>query len=61
MDIEKNTQEKDIQRFSKDAFLNSKEYSARKDLIMTLLDENSLYSKEEANKIIEKYLKGRVK
>lgn len=43
-------------KYPKSAFLKSKDYASKKDLITTLLDENIEYSKDETNKIIDTYL-----
>lgn len=58
---EKVEENNDVQKFSKEAFLKSNEYLSRKDLVTTLLDENTLYSKNEVNSLIEKYLKKEMK
>ena len=43
-------------KFYKEQFLKSETYKNKKDLINTLLEDNVLYSKEDVDKIIKKYL-----
>lgn len=49
------------QRFSKGQLLGSERFSGRRDLLTALLSEEKVYSVFEAEKIIEKFLKGKVK
>ncbi|MBD5082134.1 MAG: hypothetical protein HDT44_10290 [Ruminococcaceae bacterium] len=49
------------QRFSKWQLLGSERFSGRRDLLTALLSEEKVYSVFEAEKIIEKFLKGKVK
>ena len=49
------------QRFSKGQLLGSERFSGRRDLLTALLSEEKAYSVFEAEKIIEKFLKGKVK
>ena len=44
--------------FTKEQFLNSKTYRQHRDLISVVLDGHKAYTKEEVNKIINKYKKG---
>lgn len=44
--------------FTKEQFLNSKTYRQHRDLISVVLDGSKAYTKEEVNKIINKYKKG---
>ena len=48
-------------KFSKNAFLKSESYKKHKDLLATILKDNESYSKSEVNKMVEDYLKGKVK
>lgn len=48
-------------RFDKAQLLTSKKYASRKDLIGVLLAENTTYTTDEVDALIEKYLKGQVK
>ena len=45
--------------FSKDAFLKSKSFKDKKDLLFVLLQNDKRYSKEEVYSIIDNYLKRR--
>jgi len=51
---------KENDKFSKKQLLKSNYYKDKKDLINALLNDNEYYSKDEANKIIDNYLKGSV-
>lgn len=48
-------------KYTKDQLLACAKYSARKDVMDALLDENKKYSKAEADTLLEKYMKGKVK
>lgn len=50
-----------VPRFAKAQLLASKKYASRKDLIGVLLAENTTYTTDEVDALIEKYLKGQVK
>ncbi len=43
-------------KFYKEQFLKSNLYKNKKDLINTLLKDNQMYSKNDVEKIIKKYL-----
>lgn len=47
--------------YTKQSFLKSKNYKDKKDLISVLLDDNKSYTKDDVNKLIDGYLKRRVK
>ena len=47
--------------YSKRQFLNSEKYKKHRDLINVLLENNKFYSKTEDNKLIDNYLKGKVR
>ncbi len=49
------------QRFSKRQLLASERFSGRRDVLAALLSEKGEYSVFEAEKIIEKFMKGKVK
>ncbi len=49
------------QTFTLDQLLASKKFSSRKDLLKAVLSENERYSVSEAEKNIEKFMKGKVK
>ena len=47
--------------YSKRQFLNSEKYKKHRDLLSILLDDNKFYRKSEVNKLIDNYLKGKVR
>lgn len=47
-------------KFTKSQIVNSKKYRIRKDLINALLDEDKLYSFDEVDKLINKFMKSKV-
>ena len=49
------------QKFSKGQLIGSERFSGRRDLLTAMLSEEKMYSVFEAEKIIEKFLKGKVK
>lgn len=49
------------ERFSKAQFLRSKKYAALTDFLKVLLEDGRTYTKAEAEKIIDGYMKGSVK
>lgn len=50
-----------VQRFTKKALYESKKYREQKDLLEALLDDNTEYSHEEADTLINEYLNKEVK
>ena len=49
------------QKFYKGQLIGSERFSGRRDLLTALLSEEKMYSVFEAEMIIEKFLKGKVK
>ena len=47
-------------KFTKFQIVNSKKYRIRKDLVNALLDEDKLYSFDEVDKLINKFMKSKV-
>ncbi len=47
--------------YTKQSFLKSEKYKDKKDLISVLLDDNKSYTKTDVNRLIDSYLKRRVK
>jgi len=45
--------------FSKAQFLSSEAYRDRRDLVMTLLEDERMYSKEEVERILDEFLNRR--
>lgn len=48
------------EKFTKGQIVNSKTFVDNKDLLNAVLNENKSYSKQEVNKIVENYRKGKV-
>lgn len=51
----------DILKYSKDQFMATKKYTGQRDLLSFLLDENTMYSFDEVDKVIEKFLESEAK
>lgn len=47
--------------FTKEQLLNSNDFSNRKDILMSLVNDKETITKEEAEKRITKFMKGKVK
>nr|WP_317356792.1 hypothetical protein [uncultured Tyzzerella sp.] len=47
-----------IKKFYKEQFLKSNLYKDKKDIINALLKDNQLYTKNDVEKIIKKYMEG---
>jgi len=47
--------------YSKRQFINSEKYKKQRDLLNVLLEDNKFYGKSEVDKLIDDYLKGKVK
>ena len=47
-------------KFTKTQIVDSKKYKIRKDLVNALLDEDTLYSFDEVDKLINKFMKSKV-
>lgn len=54
-------QGKAVSKYTKEQLLACAKYSTRKDVMDALLDENKKYTKAEADALLEKYMKGKVK
>lgn len=50
-----------IPRFTKEQIFSSARYADKRDLISALLDENIMYTLESVDKLIDGFMKGRVK
>lgn len=48
-------------KYSKEQILKSKKYANRKDILAVILEENKIYSHEEIEKEIDKFMKKEVK
>lgn len=51
----------EIVRFDKEQICNSVKYSRYKDILSSQLQDNKQYSYDEIDKIIENFMKGKVK
>ncbi|MDK0695915.1 hypothetical protein P5E93_15025 [Clostridium perfringens] len=60
VETELNTTNLSELKFTKSQIVNSKKYRIRKDLVTALLDENKLYSFDEVDDLIVKFLKKEV-
>ena len=47
-----------FKKFYKEQFLKSNLYKDKRDLINTLLEDDKMYSKNDVEKLIKKYLEG---
>ncbi len=60
--LEKNAaKQKDTQRFGREQVLASARYQGRKDLVSALLQDGGEYATAEVDRLIENFLKGKVK
>lgn len=50
-----------VLKFTKEKFVNSKRFAARRDIVNALLDEDKTYSIEEVENIINDFLRGNKK
>ncbi|WP_312503748.1 hypothetical protein [Lacrimispora sp.] len=48
-------------RYTKEQLIRSDKYRNQRDLLMALLDDKNVYSATEAEKIMNQFMKGRVK
>ena len=60
-DIEKPTDNKSVLQFSKEQLVKSNKYENRRDLLNALLKNDTKYTLEQVDKIIESFMKGAVK
>jgi hypothetical protein len=57
----KETDETNGARYTKDQLIRSEKYRNQRDLLSALLDGKKVYSVEEAEEIMNQFMKGRVK
>lgn len=60
-EVKETKETKKIKRFSKQSILISDRYRTRRDLLNILLLDTKIYSYEEVDKMIDKFMKGSVK
>ena len=60
MENEKKEIKSNEKSYLKEAYLKSKKYKDKKDLINTLLEDNKSYTENQVNKLIDNYLKRKV-
>lgn len=56
----KNTRQKEPVRYTKTQLASAKRYREKKDLITALLEEGKSYTTEEADQLIDTFMKGKV-
>lgn len=56
----KNTKQKEPVRYTKTQLASAKRYQGKKDLITALLKEGKSYTTEEADQLLDVFLKGKV-
>lgn len=56
----KNTRQKEPVRYTKTQLASAKRYRGKKDLITALLEEGKSYTTEEADQLIDTFMKGKV-
>lgn len=49
-----------VVRYSKEQLLNSKKYTNRRDALGVILANDKMYTKEEVDSLLEKFMKGKV-
>lgn len=59
--VAKNDEELTEEKFSKEQILLSKKYIKNRDLLRTILKDEGIYSFNEVDSLIEKFMKGRIK
>lgn len=61
----KQSEQKSVERaeamFSKQQLVRSAKYRDRRDLVDALLDDNEKYTMEQVDKLIDEFMKGKVK
>lgn len=60
MENEKKEIKSNEKSYLKEAYLKSKKYKNKKDLINTLLEDSKSYTENQVNKLIDNYLKRKV-
>lgn len=59
--VQKTGEEKQIKKHSKSSLIVSEKYKNRKDLLSVVLADNKLYGFEEVDKMVDDFMKGKVK
>ena len=59
--FEQKAVECDKQKFSKSQIVRCSKYHDRRDLVDALLDDNKKYTKEQVDRLIGEFMKGKVK
>ena len=60
-EVKKTAAKKEKPVYTKEQILASKKFCSRRDLAEAVLEKDKKYTLEEADKLIEKYLKGKVR
>lgn len=50
-----------VSTFTKEQLLKSQRYRERRDLLTALLEDGKMYSHDDAERLIEEFMKGKVK
>lgn len=58
---EKKTEKAEVVKFSKGQILTAKKYKHNKDVVNVVLSDDQVYTLEDVDKLIEKFMKGKVK
>lgn len=58
---QENAIKRDVPKFTKTQILASARYSNRKDVLGVLLDEQTSYTFDDVDKLLDKFMKGTVK
>jgi hypothetical protein len=59
--IDKKEETTQVSAFSKEQIISSKRYKDNRDIVKVLLNDNEMYSFEEVDSLINKFMKGKVK
>lgn len=59
--IDKKEEALQISAFSKEQIISSQRYKDNRDIVNVLLNDNEMYSFEEVDSLITKFMKGKVK
>lgn len=57
---EKVSTKKETRKYTKDSILGSEKYRSRKDILQVLLEDGKSYDLDTVDKIVDKFMKGKV-
>lgn len=58
---EKKTEKAEVVKYTKDQILSAKKYKHSRDVVNVVLNNDQVYSLEEVDDLVEKFMKGKVK